>query len=369
MFAALLMTKGDPQERDFTAKAYSESGQYPEMIGHLRWEGHKIPINGTGTEALNAYDQAMTEYLAEVGAPGGALVVYYQGKKVYAKGFGSADLFMNIPFTAETPSRISSLSKYLTKQAIRNLIEQGKLKPESKAIDVLRRGGVKPIGSKFDHRIEKITIQNLLDHKSGIEAGLDIQGCMSSIVIHQMGFAKPISQEDALSYVLSRPLQSEPGTAEQYSNYGYSLLGKIVQIVSGQSYESYVKSKVLEPRVDSSQWFVTNSQRKDKRYQEPEYYSVRSRTWDVFRWDICAGAGGWVAPVDGIAEFFSKEFPGPGYDFTQFGSYSGAVTVAKVHKNTLTFAASINFRRGNDAADNDVLFRKLEKVTIGLKLP
>lgn len=345
----------------------------PELIGRCSWKGAEVPINGTGEAYTAGYDKAMSDYLREVGGTGGSLVVFYQGKKVYAKGFGYANLDEKVPFTPQTPTRISSLSKYLTKRSINLLIEQGKIEPSSKAIDILRRGGVVPLtpkGTKVDPRVESITIQNLLDHKSGIEPGLDISQCMSAEVIKMMGFQSPITQNDALGYVLGLPLNSDPGSTELYSNFGFALLGKIVQIVSGQSYESFVKSRVLDTHVDPSPWFTTTAQRKDKHPDEAEYYSWgQHRTWDSFRWDICAGAGGWVAPVNGIAEFFSKEFPGLGYDYTLFGSYTGAVTVMKVHLNSLTFAASINFRRGNDASDNDVLFSKLEKVTAGLKLP
>ncbi len=342
----------------------------PELIGKIQWKTTKIPISGSGDVRYLAFDQAITKYLREVGAPGGALTVFYKGKRVYAKGFGYADLDAKRKFTALTPTRISSLSKYLTQRAINRLIELGKLNATSKAVEILAKGGVKPIGGKTDPRIEAITIQDLIDHKSGIDAGLDISQCMSDEVIKKMGFKRPISQNDALRYILGLPLNSDPGSSAMYSNFGYSLLGKIVEIVSGQSFESFVKTQVLAPRTDSSRWFVTTAQRKDHHPNEANYYSTETmKTWDAFRWDICAGAGGWVAPVDGVAELFSKEFPGLGYNFTLFGSYTGAVTVMKVHKNSLVFAASINYRRGNNAVDNDVLFKALENATKNLKLP
>ena len=315
----------------------------------------------------------MTDYLTEVGAPGGALSVFYQGRLVYSKGFGYAHLDEKIPFTPATPSRISSLSKYLTKKAIQILIAAGFINDDSLATKILAKGGIVPLpppGKSPDSRINQITIKELLDHKSGILAGLNISQCTSNNVIASMALSEPVTDKEALGYILGQPLKSDPGTNETYSNFGYSLLGKIVQIVSGTPYESFVRTNVLNPLVDPAPWFVTSASKKDRRTQEAEYYSMRpNRTWDAYRFDICAGAGGWVAPVEGIARFFSHEFPGPGWDYTLFGSYTGAVTVMKVHKNSLTFAASINYRRGNDAADNDVLCAGLEKVTSSLNLP
>ena len=332
-----------------------------------------IPVNGECESFAKPFDAVMIDYLVKTKAPGGALSIFYKGKKVYSKGFGLANVEEKRAFTPTTPTRISSLSKHLTQRAIKILIQQGKISLETKAVDILAQEGIVPLvkqGNLVDSRLGKITVGQLLEHKSGIRAGLDISQCTSDEVIRLMGFKTPISPQDALGYVLGLPLESDPGTTTNYSNFGYSLLGKIVQIVSGKPYEEFVRTNVLFPKVDPNSWFVTSAQRKDKRREEAEYYSsISTPTWDAFRWDILAGAGGWVASVEGIAEFFSKEFPGSGWDYTLFGSYTGAVTVMKVHKNSLTFAASINYRRGNNASDNDILFKNLEQVSSGLSLP
>jgi CubicO group peptidase (beta-lactamase class C family) len=341
--------------------------------GKVDWRDVKIPTCGSGEEFAKGYDIPFSDYLREVGAPGGSLAIYYKGKKVYSKGFGYADFDQKIAFTASTPSRISSLSKYLTQRAVKILIEEGDLEMNTRAVDVLARGGIvarPPKGKIGDPRVAKITIQQLLEHKSGLVQGLDISECTDNQVLSEMGFETPVSGNDALGYILGQPLQDEPGETYSYSNYGYALLGKIIQIVSGIPYEDFVKVNVLKPQTGTMSWFTTSAQRKDKRQEEAEYYADRSTpTWNAFRWDILPGAGGWVAPTDGIAEFFAKEFPGPGWDYTLFGSYTGAVTVMKVHKNSLVFAASVNYRRGESANDNDVLFKRLEQVSDNLKLP
>ena len=368
---ALILANSHPSRQ--VPAVVTSNRKSPELIGRCNWQGVDVPINGTGEALLSGYDKAMTDYLKEVGAPGGALAVFYKGGKVYSKGFGYAHLDEKLEFTPATPTRISSLSKYLTKKAVKILIAAGYLSEDLRAIEILQKEGIVPIppkGKKVDPRIGQITIKQLLDHKSGIIAGLDISQCTSNQVIRSLGLHGPVTDREALGYILGQTLQSDPGTKETYSNFGFALLGKIVQIVSGETYEGFVKTNVLKPLVDPAPWFVTSTQSKDRRPEEAEYYSTNpNRTWDAYRFDICAGAGGWVAPMESLARFFSREFPGTGWDYTLFGSYTGAVTVMKVHKNTLTFAASVNYRRGNDAADNDTLFRKLETVTDNLKLP
>lgn len=350
-----------------------EKRKAPELIGRFNWQDADIPVNGSGENFALPYDKVMADYLREVGAPGGTLTVYYKGKRVYSKGFGYADIDRKTPFTPNTASRISSVSKFLTQRAIESLIENGQLDADDKVADILKKGGIVPLapqGKKADPRIGQITIQHLLDHKSGIRAGLNIADCTSDVVVKEMGFAKPNSEQEALGYILGLPLDSDPGKEDNYSNYGYALLGKIVQIVSGKSYEAYVREVVIKPYADPAHWFVTTARRADKRPTEPEYYSTRfSPTWDAFRWDILAGAGGWVVPTDELADFFQRVFPGKGWHYTLFGSYTGAVTVMRVHDNTLVYAASINYRRGNGPSDNDVLFARLEEATRALTLP
>ncbi len=345
----------------------------PETIGRYDWYDAAIPVNGRCDPNFSAYDQAMTGYLREVGAPGGALSVYYKDTLVYSKGFGWADVDAHKPFTPQTSSRISSLSKLFTKWCIEDMIEYGQLEPDAKVVDILKRGAIVPLapkGKEPDPRIVNVTIRQLLDHRSGIRPGLDLMECMSDSVIKSMGFSKPIQSNDAASYILGMPLDSDPGEKEQYSNFGYTLLGHVIEVISGKSYEAAIKDRVMNSKVNTSHWFVTNAMRGDRRDYEADYYSTRSYTsWDRYRLDVCAGAAGWVAPTEGLADFFRKQFPGRGWHFTFFGSYTGAIAVMKVHDNGLVFVANVNYRRGNDSADNDVLFKAIEDVSLKLNLP
>ena len=345
----------------------------PELIGRYNWENAAIPINGTSVPFAAPFDKVMSEYLREAGAPGGTLTVYYKGKKVYSKGFGYADVDKQTPFTPHLASRISSLSKFFTKEAVESLLNSGLLGPEDKVLPILAKGGFVPItakGHKPDPRLESITIQQLLDHKSGLQAGLNISECTSDEIIKEMGFHHPITSQEAIGCLLGLPLESDPGKEENYSNYGYALLGKVIQIVTKKPYNQVINELVLKPKIDPSNWFVATGYRKDKRAAEPDYYSTRNLpTWDAFRWDIFAGAGGWVAPSDEVADYFQKRFPGKGWQYTLFGSYIGAVTVMRVQKNSLVYAASINYRRGNDSTDNEELFKRLEDASKKLNLP
>ena len=166
------------------------------------------------------------------------------------------------------------------------------------------------------------------------------------------------------------PLENYPGKEYIYSNFGYSLLGKVIEVTTQKSYEAWIKEKVVGPILDPKHWFITTAARKDKRPEETDYYSTRSiPTWDAYRWDVCQGAGGWVVPTDELAEFFAKRFSGPGWHYTLFGSYCGAVTVMHVRDDTFTYVANVNYRRGSGPNDNDILYKRLEDTAKGLTLP
>lgn len=345
----------------------------PERIGRYKWGESVIPTNGEGESYLTAFDKTITDYMREVGAPGAALTVFYKGHQVYSKGFGYADVDEDRPFTPQTPTRISSVSKFFTEQAVEDLIEYGDLDPNDKVIDILKRAGIEPLvpkGQKMDPRVSQITIRQLLNHKSGIRAGLDISYCTSSERTRELGLKEPVSTNEAAGLILGLPLDADPGKEYIYSNFGFTLLGKVIEIVTGKPYESWIKEKVVQPMLDPKHWFITTTARKDKHADESDYYSTRTiPTWDAYRWDVCQGAGGWVVPTDELAEFFAKRFSGPGWHYTLFGSYCGAVTVMHLRDDTLTYVANVNYRRGNGPSDNDVLYKRLEDTAKALTLP
>ena len=178
-----------------------EKRSSPERIGRYKWGDSEIPSNGKGEPYLGVFDKTITDYMREAGAPGAAVTVFYKGKQVYSKGFGYADVDDKRPMTPQIPTRISSVSKFFTEQAIEDLIEYGDLDPNEKVIDILKKVGIEPLvpkGQKVDSRVDQITIRQLLDHKSGIRAGLDISYCTSSERTHELGLKEPVSTNQAM---------------------------------------------------------------------------------------------------------------------------------------------------------------------------
>ncbi len=172
--------------------------------------------------------------------PGMTLVVIKNGTIIYSKGFGWADGPRKIPATPGTVYHWWSCTKIVTAIAILQLREKSKLRLDDPVIQYLPFFTVKypSAGSR------PVTILNLLNHSSGLpDAGFRIMSW-----IHHDG-DPPWNQTDLLKEVLPRfsELEFAPGDHSEYTNIGYMVLGAIIEKVTGQTYESYVRQNVLEP--------------------------------------------------------------------------------------------------------------------------
>ena len=162
----------------------------------------------------------------------GAIVIARDGKPVFAKAYGYADREKKIPNTIDTPFLLASMVKPFTGLAIGQLVEQGKLSYDD------------PL-SKFlpdfpdPESAKKIRIKHLLSHTSGLaREGSPID---SSSIDH------PTTVKAMVEAFDRKPLASEPGTKWSYSNMGFVLLGRIIEIVTGQDYYDYMGKNVFAP--------------------------------------------------------------------------------------------------------------------------
>lgn len=163
----------------------------------------------------------------------GSALVAENGKVVYKKGFGLANMEWNIPNEADTKFRLGSITKQFTATLILQLAEQGKLKLDGKISDYLD-GYRKDTGSK-------VTIHNLLTHTSGIPNYTAQPGFFEGVS------RNPYAVDAFVAKYASGDLEFEPGTKFNYSNSGYFLLGAIIEKVSGKPYEMVLKENIFDP--------------------------------------------------------------------------------------------------------------------------
>jgi len=204
--------------------------------------GHPAP----GTEPLDTF---MSGFIAEWDGVGGALAVAKDGRLVFARGYGLADIEAGQAVQPDSLFRIGSVSKPLTAVAILKLVEQGRLDLDAHAFDILARLRP-PAGQSMDPRIQQITVRHLLTHTAGWDrevSGDPILGAFGYTIASTLGVPAPPSAEDAIRYMLGQPLDFDPGSRYAYSNLGYMVLGRIIEQVSGRAYEDSVRQAVLRP--------------------------------------------------------------------------------------------------------------------------
>lgn len=205
------------------------------------------PVTGKASPGTEALDKAVVSVLSRHGIPGAAFAIAKDGKLLMARGYGWANLATETPVQPDTLFGVASLSKTFTAVAILKLVEDGKLKLDDHPFKILKR--IKPLrGAKVDPRLYQITVRQLLNHSGGWDAMKSGDPVSWTTKLQfERGDRVPVSSEYLISATMGIRLDFDPGTDCKYSNFGYIVLGEVIEQVSGQSYEKFVKERVLAP--------------------------------------------------------------------------------------------------------------------------
>jgi CubicO group peptidase (beta-lactamase class C family) len=160
----------------------------------------------------------------------GSVLVAKGGKVLLKKGYGMANVELEVPNAPNTKFRLGSITKQFTATAIMQLASQGKLKPED------------PVSKYVDAppAWKDITIHHLLTHTSGIPN-------FTAFSDYQDKQREHITPAQLMARFKDKPLDFTPGSKYNYSNSAYEVLGVIIEKVSGESYEAYVKNHIFNP--------------------------------------------------------------------------------------------------------------------------
>jgi CubicO group peptidase (beta-lactamase class C family) len=180
----------------------------------------------------NKVDELFAKWDSTV-SPGAALGIIQDGKFIYKRGFGMANLEHNIPITSKTVFRIGSTSKQFTAAAAAILSIQGKISLDD---------DIRNFIPELPDYSKPITVRNLIHHTSGIR---DYLGLAYLSGKSDDDFYTP---EDTVSMIArQKTLNFVPGDEHLYSNSGYFLLGEIVKRVSGKTLNEFAQEHVFEP--------------------------------------------------------------------------------------------------------------------------
>lgn len=264
---------------------------------------------GTAVSALAGFDSQMKSFMQARGISGGQVAVTYKGRLVLARGYSTSTALTVQPTSL---FRVASLSKSFTAAAILKLVQDGKLTMSTKVTSVL---DIKPpAGQTRDPRWTAITMWNLLQHLGGWDSALSGDPLFKDATISRaLGVPMELRHADLIKYMAGQKLNYAPGTKVAYSNFGYLLAGRVIEKVSGLSYQTYVQQKLLAPlkiKRMASGWTISKhtgetsyeSQYKGKTVLNNSGATVAA-PYGTFSMGLHDANGGWLASAPDLVRW------------------------------------------------------------------
>jgi CubicO group peptidase (beta-lactamase class C family) len=255
---------------------------------------------GPDVPELTVFDRTMKDFMVSRKVSAASLAITYNSRLVFARGYtwSKADS----PVTEPTSLfRIASLSKPITSAGIFKLVEENQLSLDDKVMDILPYAT--PEGQTPDPNLGKVTILDLLEHLGGWDRDKTFAPMFADKKISKaLGVPLPITQADIITFMNGQPLQYTPGTKYAYSNYGYCLLGRVIEQKTGLSYEDYIKKFILSP-LGISGMQIGHSKLEDRAPGEVMYESKSESVYGAFNLENMDSHGGWLASAPDMARF------------------------------------------------------------------
>ena len=219
---------------------------------------------------LHPLDKKVRSYMRKWHMKGASLAITRGDSLVYAKGYGWADEENGVEMGPGNILRMASVSKLITAAGIMVLQDRGELNIKDTVFGpcgILKDSTFTKLIKDKNHY--KITVEHLLRHQAGFRRDPLFS---SRDVMHQLKLDHAPEAEDFYMVVLNRRLKFAPGSWQSYSNFGYLLLSKIIEEVSGMPYDEFIKKEVLAP-AGCYDMHIGGIYYEDKRENEVRYYT------------------------------------------------------------------------------------------------
>jgi CubicO group peptidase (beta-lactamase class C family) len=194
---------------------------------------HLERLEPLATEPAALADQLLSAYDRD--GPGAGVRVWRDGRTVYSRTFGVADMAHGVPFRNDTPTNIGSTSKQFTAFAVMLLVERGLVSLEDDVREYV------PELTDFG---QTVTLRHLLVHASGYREIYNLMG----MGVRLSGQGDHIDRDEIIQVVQRQPaLQNDPGAEWNYNNTAFGLAALVVERVSGQSFDRFMQENVFGP--------------------------------------------------------------------------------------------------------------------------
>ena len=274
---------------------------------------------------LEIFDKAMTNLLTKYKVKGAQLALTYKGRLVYNRGFGYANTATSTYVEPNHRFRVASVSKSITSIAVMHLIEQGKLHLRDTIFGAKGILNELKYQKALDSRVYTITLQNLLEHTGGWDRFISgdpfFPDYAASIIgvydmAIAMGVTPPGTAQSTIQYMLNNfRLDYTPGKVSAYSNLGYSIIGQVIEKVTGQGYEQYVRDTILIPigitDIQAGATLLSNQLPMEVNYYNNfntknvsiyDGVTITPYPYGTYNMESMNGCGGWVASAKDLCK-------------------------------------------------------------------
>lgn len=290
-------------------------------------ESRPVPVNlnvtltneMSDTSSLAGFDRMVKNYLTYWAIHGASLSVMRNDSLLFAKGYGEAD--SGLEMQPGYILRMASVSKLVTAAGIMVLQDRGLLNikdhvfgPDGILNDSTYNAAIK------DTLYYRITVEDLLRHKGGFSRRGGDPMFSTRWIMMQNGWSEAPTQEQLMELQLKRRLKFVPGTAQEYSNFGYLALSMVIEKVSGMDYETFLQENVLRP-AGCVDFHIAGNYYKHKLPNETRYYVQHddepaeefnnsgrkvTRCYGGNNVTGLSGAGAWAASTPELALFVAS---------------------------------------------------------------
>jgi CubicO group peptidase (beta-lactamase class C family) len=307
LYAAIWEKQSSPM---WAARHGVGSGNYQYVFDNMYYQGYKpVYVNAyasgntceynaiwTNTNMksadIAAIDDAVNQYMTSQSVKGLSIAICKDGRLVFAKGYGYADVANGEEMSPDQPLRIMSVSKPVTSVGVMTLLDQHKI-----SLDKAVFGPNSILGSKYatppgKEKLNRITVRQLLTHTSGLRT------CNGESVFWDQNK----TPDDAMNVLLNASDLITTDTSDKfiYSNTNFFILARVIEQISGQPYESYIRNNVLNKCGIGNTMYVGNASGLSKT-GEATYTPM-----DKMNLQLWSGFGGWVARPMDLLKFLNR---------------------------------------------------------------
>ncbi len=349
-----------------------------------------LPVTGLPVAELSRLDDIVVEFLTKYGFEAATLAVVRNGRLVFEHGYGWQDEACTRAIEPNAIMRLASNTIPITRAAVRDLIDSGRLAQTARVCDLL---GVRPTGVRAfaDARVRNITVADLLNDRSGwtdhAPSPRDVGTALG------LGHSATLDETITYMYCTSKLLFA-PGTSVGFSHWGYQLLGAVIECASGLSYGDYIHSEIglaggmptlqmagstAMEALDNETWYAGET------FEHPDwdFHQTQPLVPAPYAIDMAAGrgAGSLACSARDYGRFLVRRFhtgqkkpaslSGLTWEYVFYGSLNGTLTVTfdKVTPDgsSLSFVLLVNERISSWADLHNEIKDQVREYLLGVR--